>query len=203
MILVHDAMTCLPARHKFYALFSAFWRTQSLNFNEYHPTYDDICLDIRIRWSRRRQAWVFCHGIVDLSLLSFDTVFDVMLYIKNPFVRIILERGNKKDEERFRKEVAEAMSKTIALLYVIEFRIKRTWECVYIDKEYPINAVNLNYEYWDYQRSFWKNISRLLRHHRSLEYYSIEGNKAYRPNQKMMYSMDFVKLKFSDYEINS
>ena len=106
MLGSHNTMTYLPPRFLIFKPFSFLWRCQNKSLFEQIEKGVKY-LDIRVRYDRKNKVYRFAHGIVDLKHSGFNSIRSLCNYLTadNVYYRIILERGNEKDKQRFISEI--------------------------------------------------------------------------------------------------
>lgn len=150
MIGTHNSLTYLPAKYKFYELFSFLWRTQNKNL------YEQIQLgvtyfDIRVRFKDGK--WVVCHGLVDLDL-EYEHLKDIIEAFTPNKVRIILERGGYYSKQLFKSTIHSLSHSYANIAFAC---IKEDWEIIIDDKSL---IKDYCYTPWLSGLSFWRNIKR-------------------------------------------
>lgn len=128
MIGSHDSFTYKKPNNPIWSLFSFMWRTQNKSLEQQYASGVRY-FDIRIR--RTKQSWQPCHGLVDLGVGTFPTLYSLVntleFKLPNSYFRIILERG---DDSEFKKEVPDIITNH----KVVFIGIKKDWK-VLKDKE--------------------------------------------------------------------
>ena len=106
MLGSHNTMTYLPPRFLIFKPFSFLWKCQDKSLFEQIEKGVKY-LDIRVRYDRKNKVYRFAHGIVDLKHSGFNSIRSLCNYLTadNVNYRIILERGNEKDKQRFISEI--------------------------------------------------------------------------------------------------
>ena len=106
MLGSHNTMTYLPPRFLIFKPFSFLWRCQNKSLFEQIEKGVKY-LDIRVRYDRKNKVYRFANGIVDLKHSGFNSIRSLCNYLTadNVYYRIILERGNEKDKQRFISEI--------------------------------------------------------------------------------------------------
>lgn len=107
MIGSHNSMTYLPPKHRFWRLFTPFWRCQNKTIKEQIDAGVEF-FDLRVVWDRKLHCWQFAHGLVrfgwkkgDGLSKSLNTIL-TLLEAHGCLYRIVLERGSEYDEELFK-----------------------------------------------------------------------------------------------------
>lgn len=107
MIGSHNSMSYLPPKHWFWRLFTPFWRCQDKTIKE-QINAGVRFFDIRVVWDRKLDCWQFAHGLVQFGWKKGDPLsvgFEptlTLLETHGCLYRIVLERGTKYEEARFR-----------------------------------------------------------------------------------------------------
>lgn len=103
MIGSHNSLTYMEPRFWVFKLFKRYWKCQMYDLREQYEAGARF-FDIRVRCNKRKQAWVPCHGIVDLKGPLFPSIDDIHVFMESypdAIYRIFLERGDKYDEVAF------------------------------------------------------------------------------------------------------
>lgn len=106
MIGSHNSMTYLPPVHRFWRLFTPFWRCQNKTIEEQIKAGVKL-FDIRVVWDKKLGCWQFAHGLVQFGWKKGDPLSVgleptlTLLETHGCLYRIVLERGSEYDEERF------------------------------------------------------------------------------------------------------
>ena len=126
MIASHDSYTYKSCENPIYNLLKFTWKTQDKTLDEQYNSGVRY-FDLRFRFTKNKNLQP-CHGLVDLGIGLFsDLSYMVSLYQeKYPDIhmRIILEKGNKSDEEEFIKQSKEIYNKVDAII------IKKDWKVI-------------------------------------------------------------------------
>ena len=150
MIGTHDSLTFNTPRYKIFNLFKFLWRTQTKSIEEQIKsgvTY----FDIRVR--RDKNVWRVCHGLVDFKI-TFDKLDNILFYFAPYDVRLILEKGNTKDEELFIQQI----KKLNIMYHNLNFAaIKKGWKVLVNDTKELVDYTFLPFLS---NISFWQNIKR-------------------------------------------
>ena len=150
MIGTHDSYTFLPPKIKLFERISFLWRTQSKSIYEQEQLGVSY-FDIRIR--RSKNVWRVCHGLVDFNI-TFDKLDNILFYFAPYDVRLILERGNTKDEELFMQQI----KKLNIMYHNLNFAaIKKGWKVLVNDTKELVDYTFLPFLS---DLSFWQNIKR-------------------------------------------
>lgn len=126
MIASHDTWTFEDPECKITTLAKGVWKTQELD------ELDQVDLGVRyfdFRVQYTKKGIKLCHGLVNFtswSGLRYVCDFVEGLYPACKY-RIILEKGNKADEERFEKEIKELLSEYPNLDWAV---IKKDWKTI-------------------------------------------------------------------------
>lgn len=145
MLGSHNTMTYLPPRFLIFKPFSFLWRCQDKSLFEQIEKGVKY-LDIRVRYDRKNKVYRFAHGIVDLKHSGFNSIRSLCNYLTADDVnyRIILERGNKKDKQRFISEITLISCSTTYENFVYG-GIKTPWMTVF--KNIKFNHSLKDYSY--------------------------------------------------------
>lgn len=149
MIGTHDSYTYLKAKNKLLEKLSFLWRTQTISIAE-QKALGVKYFDVRIR--RDKDKWRVCHGLVDFDL-TFKTIKGILSKFPVSKVRIILERGNKKDENLFTQEINSCKNnKNLSFSC-----IKKGWKIVVWAESYVFK--DYSYIPWHSGWTFWANLT--------------------------------------------
>lgn len=154
MIGTHDSFTGITPKYKIFKLFSWLWRTQTMS-----PTQQYLSgvryFDIRIRYSKN-DDWRFCHGLVEFNQEQALDNYMNLYYAEGVVRRLILERGNKEDREKFRNYIK---SNTDWIYDKFDYiAIKHDWEVLYDSGR---SITDYTYTPWLSGETFWANIKRM------------------------------------------
>ena len=126
MIGSHDTFTYLKPCNPIYKLSSRWWRTQCKSIDEQYA-FGVRFFDIRV--CRDGNKWRLCHGVVNLKM-TFPTIKDICNFMdmKCPVAiyRIVLEKGNYKDERIFINEVQGLCNKFTGL-WRVDIKASKVW----------------------------------------------------------------------------
>lgn len=152
MIGTHDSFTYLKAKNSIYELFSFLWRTQTKTLEEQikkGATY----FDIRVHKAKNNQ-WELCHGLVNFNK-SYETLDTLLKELSQFHIRLILEKGSKKDGEEFEQLIYTLKYKYNNLVFAA---IKNNWKVLHDTHLYIID-----YTYVPFYSNllFWQNIKRM------------------------------------------
>ena len=145
MLGSHNTMTYLPPRFLIFKPFSFLWKCQDKSLFEQIEKGVKY-LDIRVRYDRKNKVYRFAHGIVDLKHSGFNSIRSLCNYLTADDVnyRIILERGNKKDKQRFISEITLiSCSKTYDNF--VYGGIKTPWMTVFKNIKFNHNLKDYSY----------------------------------------------------------
>lgn len=156
MLGSHNSYTYKKALNKIFEAFNFLWRCQTKSLQD---QYKNGVRYFDIRIYRKKNAWGFAHGLVNLygGFGNLKALFQSFrMQYPNAKCRILLEKGNK---ELFIKEVKELESFEDFSEIVHQCIIKKNWEIVYDS--------NKQYDIFDYcyvpvvsGKSFWYNLKR-------------------------------------------
>ena len=147
MIGTHDSFTFLKPRNFIFNIFSFLWRTQTKNIEEQKMS-GTLFLDIRV--CRYKGKWCLCHGIVKFNKM-FDNLEDIVNTYSEFKLRILLEKGNNEDKEKFKQEISTIQNKYENLLFVA---IKKNW--VILKNNIPL-IFDYTFVPFYSEFSFWEN----------------------------------------------
>lgn len=152
MIGTHDSFTYLKAKNKIYELFSFLWRTQTKTIKEQQDLGVKY-LDIRV-YRTKDGYWELCHGLVNFNK-RFKMLYDILDDYQDFHIRLILEKGNSKDEECFEKELLFLPPYLAKISFAA---IKKNWRII-LNEKFQI----MDYTYIPFYSnlSFWQNIKRM------------------------------------------
>lgn len=102
MIGSHNSMTYLPPVHRFWRLFTPFWRCQNKTIDDQINAGVEF-FDLRVVWDKKLGCWYFAHGLVTLK--GGNRVYGIMRKLEKRGLRyrIVLERGDGRAEYLFRR----------------------------------------------------------------------------------------------------
>lgn len=100
MIGSHNSMTYLPPKHRFWRLFTPFWRCQNKTIKEQIDAGVKF-FDLRVVWDWV-DCWQFAHGLVRFGGTVSVAGVIALLEMHKCLYRIVLERGTENEEARFR-----------------------------------------------------------------------------------------------------
>lgn len=153
-------MTYLKARRWWARPVATLWRAQTKNVAEQiasGATY----LDIRVRYDKKCGRWRLCHGIVDLGDKSYSMLSSLLRELPEMSMRVILERGDIIDEERFAglSHILLQRFPHISLLV-----IKSGWKVIYTNKEIENIVADIFYKPFDSAKGLWRNLWHTITH---------------------------------------
>lgn len=100
MIGSHNSMTYLPPKHRFWRLFTPFWRCQNKSIKEQIDAGVRF-FDLRVVWDRKLHCWQFAHGLVRFGGTVSVAGVIALLEMHKCLYRIVLECGTEYDEDLF------------------------------------------------------------------------------------------------------
>lgn len=128
MIGTHDSFSYLPAQG-IANLLPRLWRTQSASLLEQYASGVRM-FDLRIRLDRTNTKWQACHGLARFNW-HWDRVADLCRYIEKHFpkaiYRIVLDRGNRDEEDYFRYQ-SEHLCEHFSRLWRVDIRRSGRWD---------------------------------------------------------------------------
>lgn len=152
MIGTHDSFTYLKAKHKVYELFSFLWRTQTKTI-EKQKELGVKYLDVRV-YKTKFNDWELCHGLVNFNK-SYSSLATLLKELTDFNIRLILEKGTKKDENEFEKIIYSLKYKYNNLVFAA---IKKNWKVLHDSHLY---IIDYTYVPFYSNLSFWQNIKRM------------------------------------------
>jgi len=174
MLATHNTMTYLEPRFKVFNICKWLWKCQDDSAALTKADY----VDLRIR--KTKGKYVFCHGLVDLDY-EFNSIVTLLNWINRntTLCRVIIERGKISDEDI---RILNISNKVHLIV------IKKGWKIVC--KNYILNIVPKNYEYWEKEISFKENVKKIKeRGIYTIKSYARKYNKSVDINSKDTYYM--------------
>lgn len=132
MIATHNSFTYLEPTQWWAKPFAPWWRCQDKQFRR--QIKDGVkFLDIRIA-ADKKQRWTLAHGAVTLKYNRNIYALLHELKLKKIYCRLVLEKGDKNDEQLFINEFAHAPESDGTNIYktynVTQLIIKKRWRTV-------------------------------------------------------------------------
>ena len=159
MIATHNTYTYQKALNKLFEVFHCFWRCQDLTIKDQYERGVRY-FDIRVH-RKKDDNWGVCHGLVNVygGFSDLKMLYQVVrLHFPGAMCRIILEKGSKKDEEIFRKELDRLREEFKDFGEIVhQCIIKKTWKVLYAGKDLKI--VDYCYTPILSGKSLWYNIT--------------------------------------------
>lgn len=163
MIGSHNSMTYLPPKHRFWRLFTPFWRCQDKTVEEQIKAGVRL-FDLRVVWDRKLHCWHFAHGLVRFG--GTVSVADViaLLEMHKCLYRIVLERGTEYEEARFRNWFGGSVGANIwwgGHPNCIAAIIKRGWYNVRLNANYytKLHLADHSFVPFRSDRPWWRQLS--------------------------------------------
>lgn len=160
MIGSHNTFTFWEAKNKIFNLFPRYWRCQCVPLAD-QLTFGVRVIDLRLKYTETDEngnLYTACHGVVNLGpwigpLWWWGWLIDHCRekYIAKDadvLLRIVLESGNKRNEERFINDAKAVMEETGNFVWRFDIRKRGEWK--------GLEGLNNNDYYFDKGYTFAK-----------------------------------------------